>query len=221
MLASKMIADLEGEWNIVLLERSRSGVQPTSDGLAMLPYARNLLNSYQKVQEQAASLSGITTGLIRIGTFSSVAAHWLPTIIQKFQKDYPGIRYEFLLGDYEEIEQWIFEGRVDCGFLRLPTKPEYETISLAVDEYVAVLPVGHPLTSKDMLCPQDINVELSRKVEPENTQNITAAIFADGVERSGTESANFGGYAASPRAASRNCSGGSPSGFDVYTLKRL
>ena len=97
---SKMIADLEGEWNIVLLERSRSGVQPTSDGLAMLPYARNLLNSYQKVQEQAASLSGITTGLIRIGTFSSVAAHWLPTIIQRFQKDYPGIRYEFLLGDY-------------------------------------------------------------------------------------------------------------------------
>ncbi len=154
---SKMIADLEAEWNITLLERSRAGVQPTSDGLAMLPYARNLLNSYQKVQEQAASLSGITTGLIRIGTFSSVAAHWLPTIIQRFQKDYPGIRYEFLLGDYEEIEQWIFEGRVDCGFLRLPTKPEYETISLAVDEYVAVLPVDHPLTTKDMLCPQDLN----------------------------------------------------------------
>jgi len=64
-------------------------------------------------------------------------------------------------------------------------------------------------------------LELSRKVEPENTQNITAAIFADGVERSGTESANFGGYAASPRAAYRNRSGGSPLGFDVYTLNRL
>lgn len=154
---SKMIADLEAEWNIILLERSRAGVQPTSDGLAMLPYARNLLNSYQNVQEQAASLSGIGTGLIRIGTFSSVAAHWLPTIIQRFQKDYPGIRYEFLLGDYGEIGQWIFEGRVDCGFLRLPTKPEFETVSLATDEYVAVLPIGHPLTAKDILCPQDIN----------------------------------------------------------------
>ena len=64
-------------------------------------------------------------------------------------------------------------------------------------------------------------LDLSRKVEPENTQNVTDAKFADGVERSGTESANFGGYAASPRAASRNCSGGSPSGFDVYTLTRL
>lgn len=40
--------------------------------------------------------------------------------IQSFQKDYPGIDYELLMGDYEEIEEWILEGRVDCGFLRLP-----------------------------------------------------------------------------------------------------
>ena len=154
---SKMIADLEAEWKIVLLERSRTGVQLTSDGMAMLPYARELLNSYRKVQEQAASLSGAATGIIRIGTFSSVAAHWIPAIIRRFQNDYPGIRYELLLGDYEEIERWIFEGRVDCGFLRLPTKPDYETIPLGKDEYVAVLPVGHPLTQKEALSPNDLD----------------------------------------------------------------
>lgn len=153
---SKMIADLESEWQVVLLERSRAGVQLTSDGMAMLPYARELVNSYRKVQEQAASISGVATGIIRIGTFSSVATHWIPSIIQRFQKDYPGIRYELLLGDYKEIEQWIFEGRVDCGFLRLPTKGECRTISLEKDEYVAVLPVGHPLTGKDMLDPRDL-----------------------------------------------------------------
>ena len=154
---SKMIADLETEWKVVLLERSRAGIQLTSDGTAMLPYARDLLNSYRKVQEQAALLSGMATGLIRIGTFSSVAAHWMPSIIQKFQSDYPGIRYELLLGDYGEIEQWIFEGRVDCGFLRLPTREEYETVSLGKDEYVAVLPVGHPLAQKDVLSPNDLD----------------------------------------------------------------
>ena len=154
---SKMIADLESEWKVVLLERSRAGVQLTSDGTAMLPYARELLNSYRKVQEQAASLSGVATGLIRIGTFSSVAAHWMPSIIQRFQSDYPGIRYELLLGDYGEIEQWIFEGRVDCGFLRLPTREEYETVSLGKDEYVAVLPVGHPLAQKDAINPNDLD----------------------------------------------------------------
>lgn len=154
---SKMIADLETEWKVVLLERSRAGIQLTSDGTAMLPYARDLLNSYRKVQEQAALLSGMATGLIRIGTFSSVATHWMPSIIQKFQSDYPGIRYELLLGDYGEIEQWIFGGRVDCGFLRLPTREEYETVSLGKDEYVAVLPVGHPLAQKDVLSPNDLD----------------------------------------------------------------
>lgn len=153
---SKMIADLEEEWNIILLERSRAGVQLTSDGMAMLPYARELLNNYRKVQAQAASLSGLLKGLIRIGTFSSVAAHWMPSIIRKFQSDYPGIRYELLLGDYTEIEQWIAEGRVDCGFLRLPTRTEFKTVSLAKDEYVTVMPADHSLAKKERVTPQDL-----------------------------------------------------------------
>jgi len=153
---SKMIADLEAEWNVNLLERSRAGVQLTSDGVAMLPYARELLDSYRKVQEQAAALSGVTTGLIRIGTFSSVATHWIPDIIRHFQADYPGIRYELLLGDYSEIEHWIFDGRVDCGFLRLPSNEEFEAISLERDEYVAVLPKGHTLTEKELLRYEDL-----------------------------------------------------------------
>lgn len=53
-----------------------------------------------------------------------VATHWMPKIIKEFQKDYPGIDYEMLLGDYTEIRSWIAEGRVDCGFLCLPTDPQ-------------------------------------------------------------------------------------------------
>lgn len=44
-----------------------------------------------------------------------------PDIIRAFQKDYPNIDYELLLGDYTELEEWVKSGRVDCAFLRLPT----------------------------------------------------------------------------------------------------
>ncbi len=37
---SKMIADLEREWGVTLLERSRSGVRLTSCGERILPRAR-------------------------------------------------------------------------------------------------------------------------------------------------------------------------------------
>ncbi len=144
---SRMINDLEKEWKITLLERNRSGVKLTSDGSRLLPYAKGLCNEYQKLQMQVDDLHGVQSGIIRIGTFSSVATHWLPNIVKAFQKDYPGVDYELLLGDYTEIEEWISEGRVDCGFLRLPTKPEFETISLAHDKLLAILPENHRLTS--------------------------------------------------------------------------
>lgn len=142
---SKMIADLEKEWNLVLLERDRNGVHLTTSGEQVLPFARMLIDDYRRLESRVNEINGIETGMIRIGTFSSVAIHWLPNIFAEFQRDFPGIEYEMLMGDYEEVERWIEEGRVDCGFLRLPTRPAFDTISLKKDEYLVVLPKGHPL----------------------------------------------------------------------------
>lgn len=145
---SRMIADLEKEWNVTLLERSKSGLKLTSDGLKILPYTKSVCEAYDKMQMQIDSIHGLETGLIRIGTFSSVATHWLPNIIKAFQKDYPGIEYELLLGDYTEIEEWILEGRVDCGFLRLPASAELDCIFLEKDELKAIIPADHPLAGQ-------------------------------------------------------------------------
>lgn len=146
---SRMISDLEAEWRISLLERGRSGVRLTSEGLHVLPYVRNLCNEYRKLQAQIDDIHGLQSGLIRIGTFSSVATHWLPNIIKAFQKRYPNMEYELLLGDYSEIECWILEGRVDCGFLRLPTAAQLDTIFLEQDKLLVILPENHSLANCD------------------------------------------------------------------------
>lgn len=145
---SKMIADLEKEWGMPLLERGKSGVRLTSAGEQLLPFLRKALGSYRELEGQICRMNGLETGIVRIGTFSSVAINWLPNIFAKLQKDYPGIDYEMLLGDYNEVEHWIQEGRVDCGFLRLPTLAGFTAIPLKQDEYKVVLPVGHPLAEK-------------------------------------------------------------------------
>ncbi len=155
---SRMIHDLEREWNMSLMERSRAGVKITSDGLALLPHVKSVYMEFEKLQRQVDELNGLQSGLIRIGTFSSVATHWLPNIIKEFRKDYPGIDYELLLGDYTEIEEWILEGRVDCGFLCLPTRSELETIFLEQDKLLVILPENHPLT----VCE---NIEVSQLCE--------------------------------------------------------
>jgi len=146
---SRMINDLETEWKVPLLERSKMGVKLTSDGLKLLPHAKAIVGEYEKLQMEVDALNGLQSGIIRIGTFSSVATHWLPNIIKEFQKDYPNIDYELLLGDYTEIEEWIHTGRVDLGFLRLPTLPEFETHFLEKDELMAIIPEGHRYADSD------------------------------------------------------------------------
>jgi DNA-binding transcriptional LysR family regulator len=128
----------------------------------------------------------------RIGTFSSVATHWLPRIIKAFRKDYPKIDFELLLGDYTEIESWILEGRVDFGFLRLPPKAELETFFLAKDRLLVVIPEDHPLTDCDkfpineltnspfMLLEKGAKAEISEIFERHNiTPNIYFTTWDD------------------------------------------
>ena len=75
-----------------------------------------------------------------------MSVHWLPSILQSFGQRYPNIEFEVVTGDfYDQIEEWILRGTVDCGFLRLPTLPGFDTMLLKQDEYKVVLPVGHPL----------------------------------------------------------------------------
>lgn len=148
---SRMIGDLEREWQVTLLERGKSGVRLTSEGTRLLPYAKRVCSEYEKLQAEVDEINGLKSGLIRIGTFSSVATHWLPNIIREFQKEYPGIDYELILGDYTEIETWIEEGRVDCGFLRLPARKELEAVFLEQDRLLVVLPEGHPLAALEKI----------------------------------------------------------------------
>ena len=146
---SRMISDLEKEWNVPLLERNRNGARLTSDGTRLLPYARNLCEDYLKLQMQVDDLNGLQSGFIRIGTISSIATHWLPNMIAEFQKKYPNIDYELLLGHYADIEDWVSQGRVDIGFTRVPAKEKFEMEFLEKDKLLVVLPENHPLENTE------------------------------------------------------------------------
>lgn len=149
---SHMISDLEKDWGLTLFERSRSGVALTSDGVSLLPRARALCEAYRALDERANEVRGLEKGLICIGVFSSVATHWIPRIIKRFAADYPGIDYKLRVGDYTEIEEWVAEGSVDCGFVELPLRTSHrlETVMLEEDEFLAVLPLDHELASGEV-----------------------------------------------------------------------
>ncbi len=74
---------------MVLLERGKGGVRLTSDGIRLMPFIKNICSDYQKLAVQVDELNGLQSGMIRIGTFTSVSSHWIPNIMARFQKDHP------------------------------------------------------------------------------------------------------------------------------------
>ncbi|QOS88769.1 MULTISPECIES: LysR family transcriptional regulator [Peribacillus] len=141
---SHMLNALETSCGFKLLTRDRSGVRITSEGQQLFPYFQSVCNSHKILSEKINEMHRLESGLIRIGTFTSVSVQWLPSIIKKFRTDYPKIQFELLHGTNEEIEEWIIQGRVDCAFILLPSTKQLETIFLKRDPFVAVLPENHP-----------------------------------------------------------------------------
>ena len=178
---SRMIIDLEREWQLSLLERSRTGVCLTSDGERLLPYARSLCAEYRRLQMQVDDLRGVQSGLIRIGTISSIATHWLPNIIKAFQSDYPGIDYELLLGDYGEIEGWVRDGQADCGFTNLPDESDLDLIPLECDSFMAVLPKDHPLAELEVVPIASLCSEPFLLLEKTGTHDVSELFASNGL----------------------------------------
>ena len=131
---------LERELGFAVLKRSRGGVTLTDEGKRLLPAVRNLLGAAEQLRQTASSIRGLESGMVRIGAFTSVAVHWLPSVLKEFQHDYPHVEFRLLNGDYHDVEQWLTDGSVDVGFVALPSPVGCECIPLMEDRLLAILP---------------------------------------------------------------------------------
>ncbi|MDY5721528.1 MAG: LysR family transcriptional regulator [Succinivibrio sp.] len=156
---SQMIKSLEDELGLKLLKRSRNGVELTIEGKEIYPFIQRAINSYNAILDKALELKGLDTGIIRVGTISSITVHWMPKLIKGFQKLYPKVQFLFHQGDYSSIPQWINEGSIDFGFVNPIACPDLMTIPIKDGEFMAVVPPKHKLASKDKVSLKDLTYD--------------------------------------------------------------
>lgn len=145
---SQMIASLERELNIKLLYRSSHRVCLTVEGERIFPALQKAVAQYLSMQEIIKEIQGLETGVIRIGTLSSVSCHWLPQLIGGFQKQYPNVAFVLHQGDNNSIPEWVRMGEVDFGFVNMSVY-NGKAAFLKEGEYRAVLPVQNPLSDQE------------------------------------------------------------------------
>lgn len=153
---SQMIASLEKELSIKLLYRSRYGVQLTPEGERLLPSIQSTVTQYEAMRRTVDEVRGLDSGVVRIGTVSSVSCHWLPAMIRMFWEKHPNIQLLLYQGDYTSISEWVRSGVVDFGFVNPHAVQDMETTVIKSGEFRAVLPEQHPLAKQHALVLEDI-----------------------------------------------------------------
>lgn len=148
---SQMIASLEKELGVILLARSNHHVQLTPEGQRLMPLLSQTAKDWDNVKELAQEITGLKSAVIKIGTISSISAHWLPQLIKKFQALHPGVRFVMLQGDYITIPEWIHNNEIDFGFVNPAAMPQEPVKFLRAGDLRAILPIDHPLAKEDVV----------------------------------------------------------------------
>ena len=153
---SQAVKGLETELGVQLFDRRGGQVELTEIGARLLSRARESLALAEAMGQEAAAFRGLQRGSLRIGSFGPTATtRLLPPILEAFGTDYPGIEVRIDEGPDQEVIQWIQERRVDIGFVVLPDE-RFETHEMIEDQFVALLPDGSDLATRDVIRPQDL-----------------------------------------------------------------
>jgi len=148
---SQQIATLERIVGLRLIERP-GGPRPislTEAGRILLRHAEAIQARLLAAEADMAALEAGDAGRLRVGTFQSVGAKIIPTLLRGFSESHPQV--EVVLSESQsesELLAMIERGELDLTFWTLPVAPgPYETVELLTDPYVLVVPSGSPLSS--------------------------------------------------------------------------
>jgi len=142
--ASQALALMEETLGVQLFSRESRQTLPTAIGRPVIEQARLMLGALETIRQTVDSVRPMLRGTIRLASFPMVLASFLPPLLRQFNRLFPGIEVVALEVSDDEVETLLAAGLVDVGVVLNPA-PERNAGPLGRDEWVAVVPAGHPL----------------------------------------------------------------------------
>ena len=142
---SYLINTLEKELDMVLFIREHGGVKLSAEAKQLLPWIQDVHNAERRLSGRIGELKQLEGGSVHVLTFTSTAIQWLPGIAKAFCAQHPAIELEITLDDDQnKIEEMLWRGDADCGFVVAPLSLDLHTIYLQDDPLLVALPPDHP-----------------------------------------------------------------------------
>ncbi|MFC0216732.1 LysR family transcriptional regulator [Paenibacillus chartarius] len=117
---SHSIKQLEDRFGITLFYRNAKGVELTQEGAVLYSYIEQSQMLLSLAEQKMTAMKNLDSGELRIGGSDSLFKHYLLPYLERFHRDYPGIKLHLKHGTTPEIIAFLKEGTIDMGVVRMP-----------------------------------------------------------------------------------------------------
>jgi LysR family carnitine catabolism transcriptional activator len=155
---SQMIAKLEAEVGLRLVDRDRRRVSLTADGERLVAAARRIVAEIDEIGADLRDRASMSKGRVAVATSPPFAAHWLPPLIAQFRAKYPGIRVELFDHLPPRCLELVRERQADFAILSAPgplAGLQYRV--LLQESFVLACPTDHRLASRKRVDLRDLD----------------------------------------------------------------
>jgi DNA-binding transcriptional LysR family regulator len=144
---SRSIADLEHAVGASLLERHRTGVEPTEYGRALLDGGTAMFDELHQAVKKIESLADPETGEVRIGCGFHIASSFVTAVADRLSARYPRITFQLLCGETtDQMYRDLKERKVDLLIARAWMEEDgtFEFEKLFEDAHYVISGSEHP-----------------------------------------------------------------------------
>jgi molybdate transport repressor ModE-like protein len=149
--ATKMIKDLETDFEVQLFKRTNRGAVPTVYGESLIRHGKLVFAQIAHAAQELDDLAEGTAGRVVVGTLLAASARLLPQAICAILVDRPDLVIKVVEGTNEVLMPALRTGELDLVVGRLPThrhRNELDQLRLYDEQIVAVVRAGHPLAGQ-------------------------------------------------------------------------
>lgn len=144
------IQSLERDLDCKLFDRQGKQAQITEEGKRFLPYAQQVLLTYQKGKLHINQKKSLPDEF-RIGCTVSVSNYIIPELLPKLKKRFPNTHYKLVTGITDDIVNKVLNKEVDIGFVRNVNHPNLQSIKFYEDPIFLYAYEGHSFLGNECL----------------------------------------------------------------------
>jgi LysR family transcriptional regulator, regulator for metE and metH len=157
---SHQLRQIESSLGVPLFLRVNRRLVLTDAGRQIVQRARPIVAELDDLRQDVHQHAAGARGTLRIATECYTCYEWLPPLLKRFHRRFPGIEVGIVAGATRDPMSALRDGQIDLGIVtRTSEDSSVEQRELFQDELLLITPVEHRLASRPFVRAADLETE--------------------------------------------------------------